>query len=90
MKITIPTEVEIDVNLKEFDVEEIVDELESRNTHIIIDKELNETGGIFMGEMVKDDLHELYADWKSFGITNSCFESSLKKFFEKYLDKIVA
>lgn len=77
---TITTEVNIDVDLCDFDTDDLVDEIESRGL-TVLDKE--DAGAI--SEAARDEIYELYRDY----VSGNDFDRKLKVFFEGQLGILV-
>jgi len=70
----------VDVDLDEWDDEELIGELEDRGYSV------EEKGG---DTEVLDDIFELYKDWSNDqGDRDNRFDKAMRKFFEKYLNKV--
>ena len=79
------TEVQVDVDLDDFDTDDLIEEIESRNggnKWEVIEKENTE----FVAPRVYDEIYELYRDYVS---KSPSFEDNLKVFFENYAGSIV-
>ena len=79
------TEVQVDVDLDDFDTDDLIEEIESRNggnKWEVIEKENTE----FVAPRVYDEIYELYRDYVS---KSPSFEDNLKGFFENYVGSIV-
>ena len=77
--------VEVDVDLMEYDTDELIGEIEYRdggNKWEVIDKNNTE----FVAPRVYDEIYELYRDYISH---SPSFEENLKGFFENYTGSIV-
>ena len=76
----------VDVDLDEWDDEELIGELEDRGYSV------EEKGGDTLrtpGSEVLDDIFELYKDWSNDqGDRDNRFDKAMRKFFEKYLNKV--
>ena len=81
----------VDVDLDEWDDEELIEELEDRGYSV------EEKGGDTLrtpalrtpGSEVLDDIFELYKDWANDqGDRDNRFDKAMRKFFEKYLNKV--
>jgi hypothetical protein len=82
---TFYAEAEIDVGLDEWDDEDLIEELESRD--YVVTK--GEGHGDY--QEILDDIFELYKDWKDDqGDRDNRFEKSMRAFFEKHLNKVSA
>jgi hypothetical protein len=82
---TFYAEAEIDVDLNEWDDDELIKELESREYQI------TPSGGHPQYEEMKDDIFALYKEWMDDqGDRDNRFEKAMRKFFEKHLDKVSA
>jgi hypothetical protein len=69
-------EIEVEVDLDDFDTEDLIDELRSR--------------GEYEDEML-DDIFALYKEWMDDqGDRDTRFEKAMRKFFEKHLNKVSA
>lgn len=79
---TIYQEVAVDVNLdlSDFDDEELIEELEDRGLEVM-DK--NDSGAI--SEAARDEIYNLYRDY----LNGTDFDRKLKKFFEGQLGFLV-
>jgi len=75
-------DVEVDVDLSDFDTDELIEEIESRESWMVIDKE---DSGAF-SESMKDEIYNLYRDY----VTGNNFDRKLKKFFEENIGIVVA
>jgi hypothetical protein len=76
--------VEVDVDLVDYDTDELIEEIEYRdggNKWEVVDK--NETK--FVAPRVQDEIYDLYRDY----ISGNDFERKLKVFFECQLGFIV-
>ena len=70
----------VDVDLDEWDDDELIGELEDRGYSV------EEKGG---DTEVLDDIFELYKDWSNDqGDRDNRFDKAMRKFFEKYLNKV--
>jgi hypothetical protein len=70
----------VDVDLDEWDDEELIGELEDRGYSV------EEKGG---DTEVLDDIFELYKEWSNDqGDRDNRFDKAMRKFFEKYLNKV--
>ena len=70
--------VDVDIDLYDYDTEELIDEIESRdggNKWEVVEKENTE----FVAPRVYDEIYELYRDYIS---RSPSFEENLKGFFE--------
>ena len=75
-------EAEIDVDLDEWDDEDLVEELTERGYYV--DKCIPKNG-------VLDDIFALYKEWMDDqGDRDNRFEKAMRKFFEKHLNKVSA
>ena len=84
---TITTEVDVYVDLCDFHIDELTDEIENRGFTVVCKDESLEAK-----ERIMDDIHNLYQDfilWKDLGMKNEIFEKILKEFFSEHLDKNV-
>ena len=84
----IVTEIDVDVDLEDFDTDDLVDEIESRGL-VVFDKE--DSGAV--SEAAKDEIYTFYQNyllWKNFGMKNEKFEQIANKFFEEHLGILVA
>ncbi len=84
---TITTEVDVDVDLRDFHIDDLMDELEDRGYSVICRDE-----SIQAKERIMDDIHNLYQDfilWNDTMMTNENFGTILKSFFSEHLDKNV-
>ena len=84
---TITTEVDVYVDLSDFDTFELCEELESRGL-CVTDEE--DSGAV--SEAAKDEIYDLYRDfveWDNNRMPDNGFVLSLKKFFSEQLDKVV-
>ncbi len=84
---TITTEVDVDVDLRDFHIDDLMDELEDRGYSVICRDE-----SIQAKERIMDDIHNLYQDfilWNDTMMTNENFGTILKNFFSEHLDKNV-
>jgi hypothetical protein len=76
----------VDVDLDEWDDDELIGELEDRGYSV------EEKGGDTLrtpGSEVLDDIFELYKDWANDqGDRDNRFDKAMRKFFEKYLNKV--
>ena len=82
---TVETYVDVDIDLVDFDTDELIEEIEDRdggNRWEVVDK--NETE--FVAPRVYDEIYELYRDYIS---RSPSFEENLKAFFENYTDSLV-
>ena len=82
---TVETYVDVDIDLVDFDTDELIEEIEDRdggNRWEVVDK--NETE--FVAPRVYDEIYELYRDYIS---RSPSFEDNLKAFFENYTDSLV-
>ena len=82
--------LEIEVRPTQFETDELVEELETRGYYSYKDDEI--TALEEEKEKLKDSLHAIYRDfllWKDFGMKDSSFEETLKKFFDDTLDEKV-
>ena len=84
---TVYTEVavDVDIDLYDYDTEELIDEIESRdggNKWEVLERENTE----FVAPRVYDEIYELYRDYVS---KSPSFEDNLKGFFENYAGSIV-
>lgn len=78
-------EAEIEVDLEEWDDEDLIEELESR------DYTVTPKSGHPAYEEMKDDIFALYKEWLSDqGDRDNRFEKAMRKFFEKNLNKVSA
>ena len=69
-------EIEVEVDLDDFDTEDLIDELRSR--------------GEYEDEML-DDIFALYKEWMDDqGDRDTRFEKAMRAFFEKHLNKVSA
>lgn len=73
-------DVDVDIDLSDFDTEELIEEVENRGLQIF-DKE--DSGA--MSDSMKDEIYNLYRDY----IDGKDFERNLKMFFENNLDIVV-
>jgi hypothetical protein len=79
------TEVDVDVDLYDFDTDDLIEEIESRdggNKWEVVEKENTE----FVAPRVYDEIYELYRDYVS---KSPSFEENLKGFFENYAGSLV-
>jgi len=76
----------VDVDLDEWDDDELIGELEDRGYSV------EEKDGDTLrtpGSEVLDDIFELYKDWANDqGDRDNRFDKAMRKFFEKYLNKV--
>ena len=79
---TITTEVEVEVDLCDFDTDELIEEIESRKNWLVVDK----LDGDFIAPRIQNEIYELYRDYIS---GSPSFEDNLKGFFENYTGSIV-
>ena len=71
-------EMEVCVDLEDFDTEDLIEELESRG----------EYNGIDSDEII-DDIFALYKEWiDDQGDRDNRFEKAMRAFFSKYLNKV--
>ena len=83
----IVTEIDVDVDLEDFETDDLLDEIENRG-FMVIEKE--ESGA--MSAATKDEIYTFYQDyilWKDLGMKNETFEKIANKFFEDHLDILV-
>ena len=79
---TVETTVDVDIDVSDFDTDELIAEIESRGNWLVVDK----LDGDFIAPRVEDEIYDLYRDY----ISNSpSFEENLKGFFENYVGSIV-
>ena len=76
------TEVDIDVDLGDFDSDELIAEIEGRGNWLVVDK----LDGDFIAPRIQDEIYDLYRDYISH---SPSFEDNLKGFFENYVGSIV-
>jgi hypothetical protein len=77
---TFYSEAEIDVDLGEWDDDDLIKEIKERGYEV--------SGGDDYEE-VMDDIFELYKDWiTDQGDRDNRFEKAMRKFFEKHLKKV--
>ena len=82
---TVTTEVDVYVDLSDFDTLELREELERRGL-CITDEE--DSGAV--SEAAKDEIYELYRDFIEWELAvPPTFGRILKKFFSEQLDKVV-
>jgi hypothetical protein len=84
---TITTEVDVYVDLCDFHIDELTDEIENRGFTVVCKDESLEAK-----ERIMDDIHNLYQDfilWNDNMTSNENFGTILKKFFSEHLDKNV-
>ena len=82
---TVETYVDVDIDLVDFDTDELIEEIEDRdggNKWEVVEKENTE----FVAPRVYDEIYELYRDYIS---RSPSFEENLKAFFENYTDSLV-
>lgn len=81
---TIYTEVavDVDIDLADYDTDELIEEIESRDKWLVVDK----LDGDFIAPRLQDEIYELYRDYIS---RSPSFEDNLKGFFENYAGSIV-
>ena len=79
---TVETYVDVEVDLSEFDTDELIEEIESRDKWLVVDK----LDGDFIAPRLQDEIYELYRDYIS---RSPSFEDNLKAFFENYTDSLV-
>jgi len=80
---TFYTDAEIEVDLGEWDDEDLIEELESREYTVIKGDDHPD-----MHDM-KDEIFALYKEWLSDqGDRDNRFEKAMRKFFEKHLNKV--
>ena len=82
---TVETYVDVDIDLVDFDTDELIEEIEDRdggNKWEVVDKNNTE----FVAPRVYDEIYELYRDYISH---SPSFEENLKGFFENYAGSIV-
>lgn len=73
--------VHVDIDLDDFDNEDLIDELRSRGFTVLDEED----------EKIKDDIFALYKEWLSDqGDRDNRFEKAMRKFFEKHLNKVSA
>ena len=73
-------EVEVDIDMDDFNTEDLIEELESRG----------EYNGIDSDEII-DDIFALYKEWMDDqGDRDTRFEKAMRAFFEKHLNKVSA
>jgi hypothetical protein len=79
----------VDVNLDGWDDEELIGELEDRGYSVEVEDRgysVEEKGG---DTEVLDDIYELYKEWANDqGDRDNRFDKAMRKFFEKYLNKV--
>ena len=78
---TVTTEVDVYIDLSDFDTLELCEELESRGL-CVTDEE--DSGAI--SEAALDEIYDLYREY----VSGANFDRALKKFFEENLGIIVA
>lgn len=81
----------VHIEMVDIDTYDLVEELEGRG-YTVIDPD-GENENIDTINSTEDDIYNLYRDyiqWTDNKSSCSSFESALKRFFEKYTDKIVA
>jgi hypothetical protein len=84
------TEVEVVVDLRELQIDDLMDELEDRGYSVVCGDNRDES--IQAKERIMDDIHNLYQDfilWNDTMMTNENFGTILKNFFSEHLDKNV-
>ena len=82
------TEVQVDVDLDDFDTDDLIEEIENRGFFLL---DQDDSGA--MSESAKDDIYNLYRDfvrWDKNEMPDNGFVLSLKKFFEENLNILVA
>lgn len=83
---TVSAYVDVDVDLDDFNTDELIDELEARG-YIVMDKD--DSGA---PESLKDQIHNLKEDfilWHNFGMKNEVFERILKEFFKETIGEYI-
>jgi len=71
-------EMEVCVDLEDFDTEDLIEELESRGEYNGIDS-----------DKIIDDIFALYKEWiDDQGDRDNRFEKAIRAFFEKHLKKV--
>ena len=79
-------EAEIDVDLDEWDDSELLEELKHRGYDFGDYKDIK-----YNHTVILDDIFALYKDWMADqGDRDNRFEKSMRKFFEKHLNKVSA
>ena len=70
----------VEVDLGEWDDEELIDEISERGYYVLNSRSNNE---------IVDDIFELYKEWlHDKGDDDRRFEKAMRKFFEKHLNKV--
>ena len=71
--------VTVEIDLDDFDNEDLIDELEKRGFTVRDGED----------ERIMDDIFDLYKEWLSDqGDRDNRFEKAMRKFFEKHLNKV--
>jgi len=81
-------ETEVDIDLSDFETDELIEEIEERTGRFMIDNE--DSGSI--SEAAKDEIYAFYQDyilWKDCHMKNESFEQIANKFFEDHLGVLV-
>lgn len=79
--------IDVDLNLDEFEITELIDELEKQG-YIILDKSYQVTP-----DDLKDKIYMLKEDflnWYQLGMSNERFEKTLKQFFLDTIDEYIS
>lgn len=83
---TVSAYVDVDVDLDDFNTDELVDEVEARG-FIVMNKDDSDAPG-----SLKDQIHHLKDDfilWQNFGMKNEVFERILKEFFKETIGEYI-
>ena len=76
--VTVWKELEVEVDLDDFDTEDLIDELKSRGEYEGVDN-----------KKMLDDIFVLYKEWvDDQADRDNRFEKAMRAFFEKYLNKV--
>lgn len=82
----IETFVEVDVDLDDFQSDELIDELEARG-YIVMDKDDSDAPESIRNEIQK--LKDDFINWYQFGMKNENFEKTMKQFFKETIGEYI-
>ena len=83
--------IEVVIDTDHLETDDLITILDKRGFTVLYPGDNDEATK--QNETMKDDIYGLYRDftnWNDNRVSESFFESALKRFFEKYTDKIVA